>query len=254
MRRHVLGGSVALALASLLIVGCTSSRPMSRMSPIQPLATYDGDDANIIVDMETRPEPTLELTQDGVTVRVQYWRKAALDRKFNRGSKTSAFYFEPSWEQGRRVDVFYVSVSHTYDKPVRLKLIDIEDSYVYIEDDLRLRDDMDANMYYVITERANAERIQYKKGRTLDIRNGLEEIRPLLFERNLIDKQIPVGATVAGYLPFYAVKPNATSLRLHIAVETPPDSDIGRYQKVEFAFPYTFDRAVYEQQPQTIRY
>lgn len=254
MRRHVLGGSVAFALAGLLAMGCTISKPMSRLSPIQPLGTYEGDDANIIVDNETRPEPTLELTHDGITVRIQYWRKAELDRRYNRGSKTSAFYFEPSWAQGKRLDVFHVSVEHNYTKPVRLKLIDINDSYVYIEDDLRMRADMDPNLYYVVTERENEERLQYKKGRTLDIRNGLEAMRPLLFERNLINKEVPVGVKVEGYLPFFAVKPNAVNLRVHIAMETPPDSDIGRYQKVDFVFPYVFDRAVYEQQPATIRY
>jgi len=262
MRRHVLGGFVALTVAGLMATGCTTSSPLRRMSPIQPLPTYEGDDANIIVDMETRPEPTLELTQDGVTVRVQYWRKAELDRRYNRGSKTSAFLFEASWEQGRRLDVWQVSVSHTYDKPLRMKLIDINDSYVFIEDDLRMRKDMDPNYYYVLTEVENEGRIQYKKGRTLDVNNGLKEMHPLLFETWLINKEVPVGVTVEGYLPFQAVKPNVdtgdppseANIWLHIAVETPPDSEIGRYQKLDFVFPYRFDRSILESQPGTIRY
>jgi hypothetical protein len=254
MRRHVLGGFAALAFAGLIATGCTTSSPLSRMSPIQPLATYEGDDANIIVDMETSPQPTLELTQDGVTVRVQYWRKADLDRKYNRGSKTSAFLFEPSWEQGRRVDVWHVSVSHTYDKPIRTKLRDIADPYVFIEDDIRMRADMDPNYFYVVTETDNEVRLQYKKGRTLDVNNGLEAMHPLLFETWLIDKEVAPGMTVEGYLPFQAVKPTAIDIWLHIAVETPPDSDIGRYQKLDFVFPYVFDRGVYESQPATIRY
>ncbi len=254
MRRHVLGGFAALAVAGLMATGCTTSTPLRRQSPIQPLTTYEGDDANIIVDMETKPQPTLELTQDGVTVRVQYWRKAELDRKYNRGAKTSAFLFEPTWAQGKRLDVWHVSVSHTYEKPVRMKLMDINDSYVFIEDDQRMRKDMDPNYYYVVTEVANAERLQYKKGRTLDVNNGLKEMHALLFETWLINKEVPVGATVEGYLPFQAVKPNATDIWLHIAVETPPDSEIGRYQKLDFVFPYVFDRSIYEQQAGTIRY
>ncbi|MAF09597.1 hypothetical protein CMK11_04030 [Candidatus Poribacteria bacterium] len=254
MRRHVLGGSVALAVAGLLAVGCTSSAPLSRLSPIQPLGTYEGEDADIIVDIETTPEPTLELTRDGVTIRVQYWRKADLDRKFNRGAETSAFYYEPSWAQGSRVDVWHVGVSHTYDKPVRLKLIDINDAYVFIEDNQRMRADMDPNYYYAMTEVENKGRLQNKKGLHLDTKNGLATIRPLLFERNLINKEVPVGATIEGYLPFQAVKPNAKEIWLHIAVETPPDSDIGRYQKVDFAFPYVFDRTIYEAQPASVRH
>ncbi len=88
------------------------------MPPIKPLAAYEGACADIIVDMETRPEPALELTRDGVTVRVQYWPKVDLDRKFTRGGETSAFHFEPTWAQSSRVDVWHVSVG----RPLLAKL------------------------------------------------------------------------------------------------------------------------------------
>ena len=52
MCRHVLGGSVAFALAGLLAMGCTVSKPMSRLSPIQPLGTYDGDDVRLFINGE----------------------------------------------------------------------------------------------------------------------------------------------------------------------------------------------------------
>ena len=219
------------------------------MPPIKPLAAYEGAYADIIVDMATRPEPTLELTRDGVTVCVQYWPKVDLDRRFSRGGETSAFHFEPTWAQNSRVDVWHVSVTHTHDRPVRLKLGDTDHVSVFIEDNQRMRADMDPNYYYAVTEVENRARLQDKGALRSDTERGLRTVNPLLFERNLTGEEVPAGITVSGYLPFQAVKPNATDIWLHIPVETPPDSASGQHEKVDFVFPYEYERTLYQARP-----
>ncbi|MBT5714732.1 hypothetical protein HOI71_27035, partial [Candidatus Poribacteria bacterium] len=237
MRGHVLAGYLAPVVAALLAIGCGSAAPPHRR-PIKPLAAYEGSYADIVVDTETQPEPTLELTRDGVTVRVQYWPKGDLDRKFTRGGETSAFHFEPSWPAHSRVDVWHVTVSHAHDKPVRIKLADVDTVRVFIEDNQRMRADMDPNYYYAMTEAENRARLEAKRGLRRDTEAGLRTVNPLLFERNLTGDQVPPGITVSGYLPFQAVKPNANDIWLHIPVETPPGSDGGAYRTVDFVFPY----------------
>ena len=120
MRRHTQASLVPLTAVILLAVGCSSTTPTREPSPIQIRDAYEGDHANIVVDRATSPEPTLELTRDGLTVRVQYVPQSELDRRHTRGDSLSAFHFESSWGWKRRVDVFQISVSHTHAKAVLL--------------------------------------------------------------------------------------------------------------------------------------
>ncbi|MBM3216935.1 hypothetical protein FJZ36_18735 [Candidatus Poribacteria bacterium] len=233
-----------------VLAGCATGSPLGRMSPVRPLAAYEGDDAAIVVDAATKPEPTLELTKEGVTVRVQYWRKYELDRKLNKGTTTSAFYTEPTWKQGDQVDVFHVSIKNDRKALLRVALRDF-----YVEDDLRLRADMDGNIFRALSEDDNQKRLLYKKGRDLSIANGFETIHPLLFETAVPKGEIEPGVTTEGFVPFYGFKPNATKLVLTISVEAAPeDSSIGRYRKLDFQFPFGFDRSIFAAQPATVRY
>ena len=253
--------SAALAAFGCLAVcvsGCAGggAGALKSMSPVQPLETYEGDYAGIVIDEKGHPQPVLELTQEGVTVRVQYWRKADLDRKYNRGSMGSAFYYEPTWKQGERVTVFHVSIHNGLDKAIRTKpLSDINPAYMFLYDDLRLRKDMDPNFYIAMPEEDNKKRLMSKKGMTIDLRNGLEAVSGELLENRIVDLQIGPGETAEGWVPFFGIKYNIIKhLWLSVSVETPPDSDIGRYKRVEFVFPYTFSREIQSAQPATIRY
>ncbi len=248
--------SILLALsAAVILSGCGTGSPLKQMSPVHPFESYEGDYSDIIIDEEAAPQPALQLAKEGVTVRVQYWRKADLDRKFNRGSMRSAFAYEPSWKQGLRVTVFYVSIHNGLDKPIRVKpLSDINPAYMYIYDDLRLTKEHDPNFYFALPEKDNEKRVSEKAGYTIDLRNGLEAISPQLLENRIVDNQIEPGETVEGWLPFQGIKFNLNQLWVSLSVETPPDSDIGRYKRVEFVFPYDFSREIHAAQPATIRY
>ncbi len=120
---------------------------------------------------------------------------------------------------------------------------------VYIEDDLRLRADMDPNFYFVLTEVANAERLQHTTGGTRNVWDSLSTMRPLLFERELVVDAVPPGVTVAGYLPFYAVKPNAVHILLHIGVETPGQFANDPPSMVDLVFLFMMERDRYRQTP-----
>lgn len=248
MRRQ---GSIALALsASIIVGGCATGSSLGRLSPVQPLSVYENEYADIVVDTSTKPEPTLELTKEGVTVRVQYWRKYELDRKFNRGTSTSAFLTEPTWKQGDTCEVFYVIIKNSRKAPLSVKLRDF-----FIEDNLKLREEMEGNIFLAMSAEDNEKRLLYKKGQNLSITNGLNEVKPLLLESHLPNGEIAPGATAEGYVPFYGFKWNATRIWLHIAVEAAPEeSAIGRYKRIEFVFPYALDRSIYEAQPATIKY
>jgi hypothetical protein len=250
MRREIVRLSVMGLCVAVVLVGCTAATAMRNLSPIQPLESYTGQFADIVVDTTTTPEPTLEITRENVTVRVQYWRKYELDRRFNKGTSASAFLSEPTWKQSEQVDVWWVSIKNGRNKPLRVSLSDL-----HVEDDVRLRADMEGNIYITLDAEENRRRIYNKQGQTLDIRKGLDEIRPHLFETHIQRGEIAPGESSEGYVPFYKIKPNAPSFVLRIPVEAATEgAGIGRYQKVTFAFPYKFDRTIYEAQPATIRY
>jgi len=256
LRDRFLGLLVLLSVGTV-VVGCASGTSFGRMSPVQPLETYEGDYAEIIVDTETHPQPTIELTQKDVTVRVQFWRKAELDFKLNRQGRRSAFWSEPSWKQGDKVDVFWITISNGRKNPLRTRLSDFQANLFFtIEDDIKLRDDMEGNRYYALTEVANKDRLINRGRQTIDIKNGLDEVRPLLLETSLRTRRwrVDAGETVEGYVPFYSIKPWATKLLVSVPLEIAPSSETGRWQRLDFVFPMSFDRAIYEAQPATIRY
>lgn len=248
--------STLLALsAAVILSGCGAGSPLKKMSPVLPLESYEGDHSDIIIDEDAAPQPALQLTKEGVTVRIQYWRKADLDRKYNRGSMRSPFAYESSWKQGARVTVFHVSIHNGLGTPIRVKpLSDINPAYMYIYDDLRLTKDHDPNIYYALPEENNLRRLQDKVGITIDLRNGMDAVKSELLENRIVNNQIGPGETAEGWLPFQGIKFNLNKLWVSLSVETPPDSEIGRYKRVEFVFPYDFSREIHSAQPATVRY
>ena len=153
--------------------------------------------------------------------------------------------------------MFGVTITNGRSKPLRTHISDYEGQLFFsIEDNLRLREDMDGNRYYALSQTANQDRLINRGRQTIDIKNGFEAVRTSLLEVQLRsrDWRVAGGETVEGYVPFYSIKPNATNLLLAIPVEIASDSEAGRAQKLNFIFPLTFSRAIYEQQPATIRY
>ncbi|MDA1190142.1 MAG: hypothetical protein O3A46_00490, partial [Candidatus Poribacteria bacterium] len=204
-RTHLHGLAITLGVAIIYGVGCAGQgSPLGRLAPIHPMESYQGDYANIIVDTETEPGTTLELTQKGVTVRCQFWRRSDLDRKYNRGADLSAFYSPQNWKQGEQVDVFWVEIVNDLDRSIRIDLFEFE-----IIDTLLVRGD-DPNVYTFVPEEENIKRLLYKKGQTLDITNGFKTVKPDLIETQLraIGNEIPAKTTVKGYVPFFSVKLN----------------------------------------------
>ena len=256
LRDRFIGLLVLLSVGSA-VVGCASGTSFGRMSPVQPLETYEGDYADIIVDTETRPQPTIELTQKDVTVRVQFWRRAELDFKLNRQGKRSAFWSSPSWKQGDKVDVFWITITNGRENPLRTNLSDFQGNLFYkIEDDIKLRDDMEGNLYFALTEVANKDRLINRGSQTIDIKNGIDDVRARLLETHLRtrDWRVGPGETVEGWVPFYSIKPWATRLFLSIPLEIAPGSETGRWQRLDYVFPMSFDRAIHEAQPAAVRY
>ena len=57
------------------------------------------------------------MTKDNITVQIVYWRRADLDRKYNRGNAFSPFYETEALHQGDKTDVFYVKVTNNAAHP-----------------------------------------------------------------------------------------------------------------------------------------
>ena len=101
------GWYVFLALVVVLgigLVGCSKSGGLGTLPPIFPATEIPADAGDIVIDREVTPA-TIEATKDDITVVAQYIRKYDLDRKFNRGSMTSPFFYREAWHQGEKTDV-----------------------------------------------------------------------------------------------------------------------------------------------------
>ena len=196
----------------------------------------------------------LTKTLDDITVSICYWRRADLDRKYNRGNSYSPFYENAAaGNQSENTDVFYVKITNKRSEHIiidvkKCKIIDQGESIyegLYF-DDLEDR--------FVSDRRASG----------LYVTNGLKTAREILLEKRMpkVEKQVGTnrvgvmpGESAEGFLPFVQVKPNATELTVIIHIEkAPPPEGAQRYQTKDFKFPFTHDRGIRTAQPAPQRY
>jgi len=199
---------------------------------------------NIVFHMDERP-PLILIEKADIAVTAQAWRKYDLDRKYNRGSMTSPFYDEEAWHQGEKVDVYYITITNKGKTPVEFKLIDF------------LIIDNRKDEYPVLDYGALEKRLLHKKGRTIDINNGLEKAKEVLLEMAAPKGIIEPGQKVEGYVPFYRLKSKPTSLKIMLSLHKAPDLEknpTGRYKGFEFVFPFAHSPSIRAAQPPTIRF
>lgn len=195
----------------------------------------------------------LTKTQDGITVSICYWRRADLDRKYNRGNAFSPFYETEALKQGDKTDVFYVQITNNRTEHI---LFDVKKCTVV---------DQGENVYQGLDYDDLRVRFSYmSRASGLYVTNGLEKAREILLEKRMPSVERKVGAhpvgvepgkSVEGFVPFTQVKRNAVELTVILPIEkAPPSKGAQRYQTVEFKFPFTHDRGIRVSQPAPQRY
>lgn len=205
-----------------------------------------------LFDVQSR-QPILTKTVDGITVSIAYWRRADLDRKYNRGNAFSPFYETEALHQGDKTDVFYVQLTNNRSENI---IFDVKKCRIIDQGD---------NIYNGMDYDDLKERFTYMARATgLYVTNGLETARRILIEKRMpiVEKQVgarrtgvPPGESVEGFLPFTQTKLNALELQVILPIEkAPPPGAAQRYQTIEFEFPFTHDRGIRVAQPSPKRY
>ena len=227
------------------------------------IETGSGEDRKVVevVMMSDHPElfdvnsrqPILTKTADGITVSIAYWRRADLDRKYNRGNAFSPFYETEALHQGDKTDVFYVKITNNREHNI---IFNVKKCRIV---------DQGENIYNGMDYDDLEERFTYMARATgLYVKNGLETARRILIERRMpiVEKQvgtrrtgIPPGESAEGFVPFTQTKLNALELKVILPIEkAPPPGAAQRYQTIEFEFPFTHDRGIRNAQPSPKRY
>lgn len=198
-------------------------------------------------------QPILTKTEDGITVSIAYWRRADLDRKYNRGNAFSPFYETEALHQGDKTDVFYVKITNNRSENI---IFDVKKCRII---------DQGENIYQGLDYDDLEERFTYMARATgLYVKNGLAKAREILIEKRMpiVEKQVGTrrtgirpGESAEGFVPFAQTKWNALELNVILPIEkAPPPGAAQRYQTIAFAFPFTHDRGIRVSQPSPKRY
>lgn len=196
----------------------------------------------------------LTKSMDDITVSICYWRRADLDRKYNRGNSYSPFYENAAaGNQSENTDVFYVKINNNRNEHI---IIDVKKCSIVDQGESTYE-----GLYYDDLE---DRFVSDRRASGLYVKNGLKTAREILLEKRMpmVEKQVGTnrvgvkpGESVEGFVPFVQVKPNATELTVIIQIEkAPPPEGAQRYQTIDFKFPFTHDRGIRVAQPAPQRY
>ena len=248
--------SAGLFVLILLVAGCAVGTSLKNLPAVQPAETLP---ENIILEevnadiFKIRP-PTgqaLSMTKDNITIQIVYWRRADLDRKYNRGNAYSPFYETEALHQGDKTDVFYLKVTNNAETPAVYRIRGTRQVPCEIVD-------QGENRYGTLDYGGLKERLTYmSRASGIYVTNGLKTARKILIETQIPDteKGIPPGGSVEGFLPFYQIKHNAETLTVIIPIELkPPEGTATRYKRLVYEFPFMHDKGIRLAQPAPHRY
>ena len=249
--------SAGLFVLILLVAGCAVGKTTLRnLSPVTPAEILPEDIILEEVNAEIfkiRP-PTgrvMSITKDNITVQMVYWRRADLDRKYNRGNAYSPFYETEALHQGDKTDVFYLKVTNNAETAAVYRIGGTRQVPCEIIDH-------GENRYGTLDYDGLKERLTYmSRASGIYVKNGLKKAREILIETQVPDTEagIPPGGSIEGFLPFYQMKHNAETLKVIIPIELkPPEGTATRYKRLVYEFPFTHDKGIRLSQPAPQRY
>ena len=256
LNRHAWIGSAGLLVLVLLVSGCAAGTSLKNLPAVQPADTLPDNivlEEGNMAEFKIRP-PTgqvLSMTRDNITVQIVYWRRADLDRKYNRGNAYSPFYETEALHQGDKTDVFYVKVTNNAATPVVYRVRGTRQVPCEMID-------QGENRYGSLNYNSLKERLTYmSRASGIYVTNGLKKAREILIETQLLDteKGIPPGESIEGFLPFYQMKHNAETLTVIIPIELkPPEDTATRYKRIVYEFPFVHHKGIRLAQPAPHRY
>lgn len=248
--------SVGLFILILSLAGCAAGTSIKNLPAVQPAEMLP---ENIVLEevnadlFKIRP-PTgqiLSQTKDNITVQIVYWRRADLDRKYNRGNAYSPFYETEALHQGDKTDVFYLKIANNAETPVVYRIRGTRQVPCEMVD-------QGDNRYGTLDYGALKERLTYmSRASGIYVKNGLQKAREILIETQLLDteKGIPPGGSIEGFLPFYQMKHNAETLTVIVPLELkPPEGTATRYKRIVYEFPFIHNKGIRLAQPAPQRY
>ena len=249
--------SAGLFVLILLVAGCAVGKTTLRnLSPVTPAEILPEDIILEEVNAEIfkiRP-PTgrvMSITKDNITVQMVYWRRADLDRKYNRGNAYSPFYETEALHQGDKTDVFYLKVTNNAETAAVYRIGGTRQVPCEIIDH-------GENRYGTLDYDGLKERLTYmSRASGIYVKNGLKKAREILIETQVPDTEagIPPGGSIEGFLPFYQMKHNAETLTVIIPIELkPPEGTATRYKRLVYEFPFVHNKGVRLSQPAPQRY
>ena len=249
--------SAGLFVLILLVAGCAVGKTTLRnLSPVTPAEILPEDVILEEVNAEIfkiRP-PTgrvMSITKDNITVQMVYWRRADLDRKYNRGNAYSPFYETEALHQGDKTDVFYLKVTNNAETAAVYRIGGTRQVPCEIIDH-------GENRYGTLDYDGLKERLTYmSRASGIYVKNGLKKAREILIETQVPDTEagIPPGGSIEGFLPFYQMKHNAEALKVIIPIELkPPEGTASRYKRLVFEFPFVHHKGIRLSQPAPQRY
>lgn len=184
----------------------------------------------------------ITITKEGITVTVEHWSRARLDRKFTNATQRSPFFYLETWSQSMQSEVFHVRIKNDTPRGV---IVDFKETKFY--DDRKYE-------YFVV----GLEELQFKfvsrHYMDLKTKNGLELAKQILLSEVLGPSGlIPAGQSAEGFLPFYTPSSQAEKVWLILVLEKEPEVATAAYQRVEFRFDFRQDITLRKTQPPTKR-
>ncbi|MEK7395609.1 MAG: hypothetical protein AAB116_01615 [Candidatus Poribacteria bacterium] len=185
---------------------------------------------------------SITITKEGISITVEHWSRARLDRKFTTASQRSPFFFLETWPQSMQSDVFHIMIKNDTAKGV---LVNFKETKLYDERNYE---------YIVITHEELRYKFVSKSYMDLKTKNGLDQARQTLLTEVLgPNRLIPAGKMVEGYTPFFTPSSQAEKVWLIFVTEKEPESATANYQRVDFRFDYKQDLVLRKTQPPTKR-
>lgn len=184
----------------------------------------------------------ITITKEDITVTVEHWSRARLDRRFTTASQRSPFFYLETWPQSMQNEVFHVKIKN--DSP-RAVLVDFKETKLYDERKYE---------YFVVTLDELRYKFVTKSYMDLKTKNGLDIAKQILLTEVLgPSRLIPAGRSTEGFLPFYTPSSQAEKVWLIVVLEKEPEIATAAYKRVDFRFDFRQDLTLRKIQPPTKR-
>ncbi len=230
--------TLMLSAMAIYLCSCASGGGVSvdlRRDPLKPSPELK----------EGTVEPStnaITIIKDDITMTLEHWSRARLDRKFTTSTRRSPFFYLETWPQSMQSEVFYITITNNTPRSI---ILDFKETTLN-----------DERQYQYMPTTYDEIRYKFVSKSYMDLKTkqGLEAAREILLsERIGKDGVIATGKTVEGFLPFFTPSSQAEKVWVIATIEKEPEVATLAYEKVEIRFDYVQDLGLRATQPPTKR-